>query len=122
MPEVRVGIPSVIEAALLPRLVGAGRAGELVLTGRNFEAAEALSIGLIERVVPAVELDAAVEDWLAALLAAGPQALAAQKRLLRDWQELPLSDSIAHSIDSFVEAFEGDEPRRMMRAFLERKR
>ena len=122
MPEVRVGIPSVIEAALLPRLVGAGRAGKLVLTGRNFEAAEALSIGLIERVVPAVELDAAVEDWLAALLAAGPQALAAQKRLLRDWQELPLSDSIAHSIDSFVEAFEGDEPRRMMRAFLERKR
>ena len=122
MPEVRVGIPSVVEAALLPRLVGAGRAGELLLTGRNFEAAEALRIGLIERVVPAVELDAAVEDWLDALLAAGPRALAAQKKLLRDWQELPLSESIARSIDAFAEAFTAEEPGRMMRAFLERKR
>ena len=122
MPEVRIGIPSVIEAALLPRLVGAGRARELVLTGRSFEATEALSIGLIERVVPAAELDDAVEDWLAALLAAGPRALAAQKQLLRDWQELPLSESIERSIDAFAEAFENEEPSRMMRAFLERKR
>ncbi len=122
MPEVRVGIPSVVEAALLPRLVGAGRAGELVLTGRNFEAAEALAIGLVERVAPAAELDAAVEDWLDAMLAAGPRALAAQKKLLRDWRELPLSESIARSIDAFAEAFTDEEPATMMHAFLERKR
>ena len=122
MPEVRVGIPSVIEAALLPRLIGAGRAQELVLTGRTMEAAEALSIGLVERVVPAAELDAAVDDWLEALLAAGPKALAAQKKLAQDWRELPLSESIARSIDAFAEAFTGEEPGRMMRAFLERKR
>ena len=122
MPEVRVGIPSVIEAALLPRLIGAGRAQELVLTGRALEAAEALSIGLVERVVPAAELDRAVEDWLEALLAAGPRALAAQKKLTQDWRELPLSESIARSIDAFAKAFESDEPATMMRAFLGRKR
>ncbi len=122
MPEVRVGIPSVIEAALLPRLIGAGRAQELVLTGRTVAADEALSIGLVERVVPAAELDGAVEDWLEALLAAGPKALAAQKKLAQDWRELPLSQSIARSIDAFAQAFEGAEPATMMRAFLERKR
>jgi enoyl-CoA hydratase/carnithine racemase len=122
MPEVRVGIPSAIEAALLPRLIGAGRAQELVLTGREVEAAEALGIGLVERVVPTAELDAAVEDWLEALLAAGPRALAAQKKLARDWRELPLSESIARGIDAFAEAFTDEEPGRMMRAFLERKR
>ncbi len=122
MPEVRVGIPSVIEAALLPRLIGAGRAQELVLTGRQIAADEALRIGLVERVVPAAELDGAVEDWLEALLAAGPRALAAQKSIARDWRELPLSESIARSIDAFAQAFESDEPATMMRAFLERKR
>ncbi|MCH8924725.1 MAG: enoyl-CoA hydratase/isomerase family protein [Proteobacteria bacterium] len=122
MPEVRVGIPSVIEAALLPRLVGMGRAQELVLTGREVAAEEALSIGLVERVVPAAELDGAIEDWLEALLAAGPQALAAQKKLAQDWRELPLSQSIARSIDAFAQAFEDAEPATMMRAFLERKR
>ncbi|MHA1152650.1 MAG: enoyl-CoA hydratase [Alphaproteobacteria bacterium] len=122
MPEVRVGIPSVIEAALLPRLIGAGRAQELVLTGREVAAEEALRIGLVERVVPAAGLDGAVDDWLEALLAAGPRALAVQKKLAQDWRELPLSESITRSIDSFAQAFESAEPETMMRAFLERKR
>ena len=122
MPEVRVGIPSVIEAALLPRLVGMGRARELVLTGAPIDAAEALAIGLVERVVPAERLDAAGDDWLASILAAGPRALALQKKLLREWQELPLDEAIAKSIDAFAEAYESDEPGRLMRAFLERPR
>ena len=122
MPEVRVGIPSVIEAALLPRLIGLGRARDLVLTGDTITAEEALKIGLIERLVPAEQLDQAVADWLASLLAAGPRALAAQKALIRDWQKLPLDEAIARSIDTFAEAFEGDEPNRLMRAFLDRKR
>ncbi len=47
---------------------------------------------------------------------------AAQKKLARDWRELPLSESIARGIDAFAEAFTDEEPGRMMRAFLERKR
>src|SRR5881396_3371464 len=57
MPEVRVGIPSVIEAALLPRLIGWGKAAELIYTRESISAAEALECGLVQRVVPREQLD-----------------------------------------------------------------
>src|SRR5450755_2053669 len=65
MPEVKLGIPSVVEAAILPMLVGWGRAREILLLGETFDAATALRIGLVEAVVPAADLDAAVEARLA---------------------------------------------------------
>src|SRR5579875_588151 len=74
MPEVRIGIPSVVEAALLPRLVGWGRARRLLLTGETIDAAEALAWGLVDAVAPAAALDAAVERFARPILAAGPQA------------------------------------------------
>ena len=52
MPEVRVGIPSVVEAALLPQLIGNGRARRLLLTGETIDAAQALDWGLIDAVAP----------------------------------------------------------------------
>ena len=61
MPEVKVGIPSVVEAALLPGLIGWGRTRELLLFGENIDAATALAWGLVEQVVAPAELDAAVE-------------------------------------------------------------
>jgi enoyl-CoA hydratase/carnithine racemase len=122
MPEVRVGIPSVIEAALLPALIGWGRTRELLLLGETIDAATALGWGLVERVAAAGELDAAVETCLAALLAAGPHALRLQKRLIREWENLPLGAAIAAGIDCFAQAYATDEPSRMMRAFLERPR
>ena len=57
-------MPSVIEAALLPRLVGVGHTAELVLLGENIDAARALAIGLVEKVVPPDELDSAVDTWI----------------------------------------------------------
>jgi enoyl-CoA hydratase/carnithine racemase len=68
MPEVKVGIPSIIHAALLPRLVGMARTNWLLLTGEILDAGQALSYGLLDRVVPAAELDQEV-DRVAALLA-----------------------------------------------------
>ena len=62
MPEVRVGIPSVVEAALLPGLIGWGRTRRLLLLGETIGAAEALAWGLVEQVVPADQLDVGVED------------------------------------------------------------
>jgi len=118
MPEVRLGIPSVVEAALLPRLVGAGRARWLVLTGESIDAAQALAWGLVERVVPTPELDAAVDHALDALLAAGDAALRAQKRLCKLWEEAPLDDCVRLSIVEFAAAYAGDEPQRMMGEFL----
>jgi enoyl-CoA hydratase len=122
MPEVRIGLPSVIHAALLPRLIGWGRARWLVMTAENIDAATALAWGLVDVVAPAGELDAAVEKTVAALLECGPEALRAQKALLREWEELPLKESVNLSIGVFGQSFLTDEPRRLMQAFVDRKR
>jgi enoyl-CoA hydratase/carnithine racemase len=122
MPEVGVGIPSVIEAALLPRLIGWGKTAELVLTGELIAATEALRCGLIERLAPLAELDQAVERWVAAILQAGPGALRLQKRLLRQWEQLPLDQAIESGIETFAEAYCSDEPRVLMERFRQRHR
>jgi enoyl-CoA hydratase len=122
MPEVQVGIPSVIEGALLPRLIGAGRARDLVLTGRVIDADEALLWGLVEGVTSAAELDGTVEERLAMILNAGPGAIRAQKTLCRQWEELPLSEAIQAGIDAFADAYQGDEPREYMQRFFDRPR
>ena len=122
MPEVRVGIPSVIEAALLPRLIGWGNAARLIYTGETISAREAAGCGLLESVVPEEQLDANVNRWVEAILEAGPRAIRLQKALLRQWETLSLDESIERGIESFAEAYHSDEPRRLMRGFLERKR
>ena len=122
MPEVRVGIPSVIHAALLPRLIGWGRARWLVMTAENIDAPTALAWGLIDVVAAEGGLDAAVEKTVAALLECGPEALRAQKALLRQWEELPLKQSVDLSISVFGKSFLTGEPRRMMQSFIDRKR
>jgi len=122
MPEVRLGIPSVIEAALLARLMGAGRARWLLLTGELIDAAEALRWGFVERVVDAAGLDAEVDQALDAILAGGAQAVRAQKRLNRAYEELPFAEAMALSIDEFERAYATGEPQRLMRDYLERRR
>jgi enoyl-CoA hydratase len=122
MPEVRVGIPSVIHAALLPRLIGWGRARWLVMTAENIDAVTALAWGLVDAVAAKGGLDATVENTVDALLKCGPEALRAQKDLLRQWEELPLTESINLSIAAFGRAFLTDEPNRLMQAFIDRKR
>jgi enoyl-CoA hydratase len=115
MPEVRVGIPSVIHAALLPRLIGFGRARWLVMTAENIDAPTALAWGLVDQV-------AAPEHTVKALLECGPEALRIQKELCRGWEELPLSESVNQSIGAFGKSFLTGEPQRMMGGFLNRKR
>jgi len=101
MPEVRLGIPSVVEAALLPRLMGAGRAAWLVLTGEPIDARRAHEWGLIEQ----VGADDALADLVNALLKNDAKALRMQKHLLQLWEEAPLSESIAKSIEYFAGAY-----------------
>jgi len=120
MPEVKVGIPSVVEAALLPGLIGWGRTRELLLFGENIDAATALRWGLVEQVVAPDALDAAVEARLAALLSAGPQAVRLQKTLIRQWEDLTLSQAVRAGIESFTQAYATDEPARMMSGFGKR--
>lgn len=118
MQEVKLGIPSVIEAALLPTLVGWGRAREILLLGEKFSAADALAWGLVERVASDARLDAAVDTYLESLLSSRPRAVRLQKRLIRQWEELSIAAAIAAGIDAFAAAYESDEPGAAMRDFL----
>ena len=122
MPETRFGIPSGMEASVLPRLIGWGKACELVLTGDHIDAETAYRIGFLQKLVPYAQLDAAVESWIASLLACGPQAVRIQKRLLIDWDRMSTTDAARAGIQAYVDAYRSDEPRRMMTAFVNRER
>jgi enoyl-CoA hydratase/carnithine racemase len=111
-----------MEAALLPRLVGWGKAAELVYTGDIIDAQEAHRIGFLQAVTPAAGLDARVAQWIDSILLGGQRVMRLQKALLRDWERLPLDDAIQAGIRACVEARSTDEPRRMMEAFLNRKK
>jgi enoyl-CoA hydratase len=114
MPEVRIGLPSVVEAALLPHLIGWGRTRKLVLTGDPVDAATALAWGLIEELATPDALDVAVERLLKPILASGREALRLQKELMLQWENLPARDAVQAGIRSFRASFDGDEPARMI--------
>lgn len=122
MPEVKVGIPSVIHAALLPRLIGWGRARWLILTGANIDAATALGWGLVDQVVPETDLDTAIMAVATSIAECGAEAMHSQKALLKQWEELPLTESVNLSVGVFGQAFLTGEPQRHMRAFLDKKK
>jgi enoyl-CoA hydratase/carnithine racemase len=122
MPEVRLGIPSVIEACLLPRLVGWGKASELLLTGETIAAQEALRVGFVQRLCAPDELERQARRWIDAVLTAGPGAVRAQKRIMRGWEDLAEGEAIAASIGEFAAMFPTGEPAAFMRPFIERKR
>ena len=122
MPEVLFGLPSGMEACLLPQLIGWGKTRELVFTGRHLDAAEAASWRLVERVVPADALDAAVEEWVGAILSAGPNAIRAQKALIRDWESMSIADAVQQGIRAVAAAHGSTEARRLMAAFVERRK
>ncbi len=122
MPEVKVGIPSVIHASLMPRLIGQSRAAWLLLTGEIIDAQQGLSWGLLDKVVELDTLDqeiARVADGLAEL---GPKVLAQQKRMMREWEDEPLETSIQNSISEFAAAFQTGEPQQYMGQFLKEKK
>ena len=118
MPEVKIGIPSVVEAALLPMLIGWGRTREMLLFGEMITAETASAWGLVERLVPVAALDDTVQALVDSLLSAGPEAVRNQKVLIRSWEDLPMTRAIAAGIDSFVAAWDTDEPTQTMAAFL----
>jgi enoyl-CoA hydratase/carnithine racemase len=122
MPEVKFGLPSGMEACLLPLLVGWGKANELVLTGEMMDAPEAFRCGFLERMVPAAELDAVIEKWVVSICTAGARAVRLQKSLVRDWERMSIRDAIHRGIQVCAESRSTDEPVRLMQAFIDRKK
>jgi enoyl-CoA hydratase len=121
LPEIRVGVPSVIEAALLPALIGPGRAAEFLLTGENIAAEQALAWGLVNRVVPRDQLEAATADLVGRILACAPAAVRLQKELIVRWRNTDLRTAIAYGINAFAQTYASEDVREATQAFLDKR-
>jgi enoyl-CoA hydratase len=122
MPEVRYGVPSGMEACLIPSLIGWGKARELVYTGDIIDADEAYHFGYMEKLVAPEDLDKQVEKWVSSICISGPRAIRIQKELIRDWEQMSVGDAVQAGIRAVGRAHTTDEPRRLMTAWRERQR
>ncbi len=121
-PEVRLGIiPGGGATQRLPRLVGYGKALQLVLTGDIIDAVSAYEIGLLDEIVPAVELRDRTLEIARSMAEKSPVTLAIAKRALRAALEMPLSAGLAHERDLFALAFATEDKEEGVRAFLEKR-
>ena len=126
MPEVKVGLPSVVESAYFPGLIGWGRTKRLLLLGETISAQEAERWGIVEKVVDNhQQLDDTIETWLKELDSTGRNAVRIQKKLHQRWEEMGPEAAMQCSIDWFGMAFEADEgsqsePGRMTREVLQK--
>jgi methylglutaconyl-CoA hydratase len=119
--EVKLGIiPAVISPFAIGK-IGASQARALFLTGERFDAAHALSIGLVHGVVPSTDLDAAVERRLAELRTAAPSAIGAAKLLVRRVLDNAYDDTRAITSRAIARQRVSAEGQEGLRAFLERR-
>lgn len=122
MPEVHMGIPSVIEAALLPGLIGWGRTREMLLTGQLYGAEEARAMGFVQKVAPAGGLEGAVDHWLAGIARGTPKAVRSQKALIGRWERVSMEEGIYAGIDALSDAYRTGEPQAAITAFFAAKK
>ncbi|KAM3417371.1 hypothetical protein BST61_g5621 [Cercospora zeina] len=123
MPEPKIGLPSVAEAALFPRMIGMGRTRRLVYLGEDIPAEEALTWGLIERIVrDEAELDTAVTEWVDRLVKMGPKSIRVQKRLVSKWENSTLAEGIEAGVETLAEVYEdgGLEAKKLMAPLLKK--
>ncbi|MFB3854265.1 MAG: enoyl-CoA hydratase-related protein [Vicinamibacterales bacterium] len=122
-PEVKLGlIPGFAGTQRLVRLVGRGRAMDIVLTGRNVDAAEALRIGLVDRVVPAATLLSEARQLASALAASAPLAIQAAMEAIDRGAEVPFREGAFLEAALFGLTFATEDMREGTRAFLEKRR
>ena len=121
LPEVQVGIPSVIEASLLPPTIGLGRARRLLLTGETVNAPEALAMGLVDQVVPAYRLMEVAHETANTFVPMSRDVLASQKTIVAKWLELGEEESAKFTIKEFSRIFTTGTPHEGMLAFLEKR-
>ena len=109
-------------SALLPALIGPGRAAECLLTGLSITAAQALDWGLVNRVAPAADLDAVTAELVARMLECAPSAVRLQKELIVRWRNADLRTAVEYGVNAFALAYATDEPREAMQAFLDKRK
>jgi len=122
-PEVKLGlIPGYAGTQRLPRLIGRGRAIEVLMSGRNIGSEEALQIGLVNRVCEPVELTATVNDLLKPIMANGPRAVGHCIQAVNHGLDMSFDDACLLEATLFGVGAAGDEMREGTRAFLEKRK
>jgi enoyl-CoA hydratase len=122
-PEVGLGIlPGFGGTQRLLRRVGAGRARELIYTGRLVTAEEALAIGLVNAVFPAAELLDKARATAVEIASRGPLAVAASKRVMQRGEDIDLAAACELEAQAFAALFGSDDQRAGMKAFVEKTR
>ncbi|WP_299140535.1 crotonase/enoyl-CoA hydratase family protein [uncultured Tateyamaria sp.] len=121
LTETRLGIiPATIGPYVLARM-GEGRARQVFMSSRLFDAAEAVRLGLLARAVPAPDLASAIEAEVAPYLACAPGAVASAKALARALGPRIDADTIAMTIDALKARWETDEARDGISAFFDKR-
>lgn len=123
LPEVKLGIiPGTGGTQRLPRLIGKGRAAELILTGDAITAKQAFEIGLVNKVVPdGKTVDEAVE-MATRIIANAPIAIEMAKDALEMGKDLPLEHAVQYSQKNCVTCFSTEDMKEGMKAFLEKRK
>ena len=123
LPEPTLGIiPGAGGTQRLPRIVGLGRAKEMILTGARWGAAQALAYGLVSRVVPRGELAAAAREMAEQVLALGPLAVRLAKAALNASSNMPLAAGLAFESTAQAITFESADKQEGTTAFLEKRK
>jgi enoyl-CoA hydratase len=122
LPEIKLGlIPGFGGTQRLPRVVGASKAAEMILSGESLSAEEALRIGLVSRVVPTHELMAQAEAIATLIAARGKAAVEAALHSIRGGLDIPLSEGLAREAELFGRLCSAPEKQEAVRAFLEKR-
>lgn len=120
-PEINVGIFPFMIMALIYRNVGRKKTNELLLLGEQIDAHEAERIGIVNKVVPAEEFDAAVRDWATRLAAKSPLLMRLGKDAMHRQQDLALADAIEYLHGRFTLALSTDDIQEGVKAFFEKR-
>jgi enoyl-CoA hydratase len=122
-PEINLGlIPGYAGTQRLPRLVGKGKAMEMILTGAPIDAGEAQRIGLVHRVVPAAELMSEARKLAAQLAASAPIALRYIINAVNNGMEMPFAEACQYEATLFGLIASTDDMREGTKAFLEKRK
>lgn len=123
LPEPRVGrLPLDGGMVLLQRQIPHRHAMGMLLTGRRIKAPEALSFGIVNEVVPMADLDAAVERWLAEILACAPLSVRALKQVVRRTAHLTPAEAHAQRLPALVKALQSADSQEGVQAFREKRK
>ena len=121
-PEVNLGVmPGFGGSQRLPRLIGRGRANELLFSGDIIDAQEAGRIGLVNRVVPQAQLLPSCREMAERIASRGPVAVRLCKEAVNNGVEIDLARACQYEADQFALCFTSDEQKEGMRAFLEKR-